>query len=602
MQSQSYGHSRLLILSGCRWVQAAAVILILSGAWSLGAQAQVSVLDPGLRAVGNAVSGGSPIGRVAPSVGLPVGRGLSAAGGDVLENLATAVPRRVVTVSVNGITAGGPVSAVDAEAVTQGLVGPAVPTSRIEGARLDLLKRYRDAGFPLVTVAAALTSDGTLRYTVTEGRIVEVKLDGDIGPAGSKVLDFLNNLVQPGPVNAARLERWLLMAQDVPGVSLQTVLRPSESEPGSLTLVARVSRSAVSGYVAMDNRAYRFSGPEQVLGLVGFNSFTSFGERTEFSLYRSLLNNTQIFGQAALEGFVGSSGLKVRLYAGAGDTQPGGTLRTAGYDGQSVVAGGQVSYPLVVTRQQKLNLLGVFDMIQSAVFLGGATGPSSKDSLRVVRLGADYALQDLVFGISRPAVNQVSARLSHGLPFLGASHTGSTSLGRQGSTVEYTKFMIEMSRNQTLFSPWQDASVNLLMQVAGQGSRDVIPSAEKYYLGGMRFTRGFYAGQVTGDNAVAGTLEVQLNTGLAGEAFGASYDMGLQFYGFYDTGQTFENRALDANRRLSSFGVGVRAALTSQLELDIEGVSRLTRSPESSSGAIKPLAEKAMYWRLLGRF
>ena len=520
----------------------------------------------------------------------------------MLENLATAAPRRVVTVSVDGIAAGGPVSPGDVEGLTRFLVGPAVPTSEIEGARLALLKRYRDAGFPLVTVAAALTSDGKLRFTVTEGRITEVKLDGDIGPAGSKVLDFLNNLIQPGPVSAARLERWLLMAQDVPGVSLQTVLRPSESEPGALTLVARVSRAAVSGYVAADNRAYRFSGPEQVLALVGFNGVTSFGERTELSLYRSLLNNAQIFGQASLEGFVGRSGLKVRLYAGAGDTQPGGALRTAGYDGQSVVAGGQVSYPLILTRQQKLNLSGMFDMIQSAVFLGGATGPSSKDSLRVVRLGADYALQDLVLGSSRPAVNQVSARLSRGLPFLGASHAGSTSLGRRGSNVEYTKFTLEASRNQTLFSPWQDASVNLLMQAAGQGSRDIIPSAEKYYLGGMRFTRGFYSGQVTGDSAVAGTLELQLNTGLAGEAFGAPYDVGLQFYGFYDTGQTFENRALDANRRLSSFGIGVRAALTSYLELDVEGVSRLTRSPESSSGAIRPLAEQALYWRLLGRF
>ena len=168
--------------------------------------------------------------------------------------------------------------------------------------------------------------------------------------------------------------------------------------------------------------------------------------------------------------------------------------------------------------------------------------------------------------------------------------------------MEFTKFTIEMSRNQTLFSPWQDASVNLLMLVAGQGSRDIIPSAEKYYLGGMRFTRGFYAGQVTCDSAVAGTLELQLNTGIAGEAFGTPYDVGLQFYGFYDTGQTFENRALDANRRLSSFGIGVRAALTSYLELDVEGVSRLTRSPESSSGAIRPLAEQALYWRLLGRF
>jgi hemolysin activation/secretion protein len=487
-------------------------------------------------------------------------------------------------------------------ALTQGLVGPAVPTSSIEAARLGLLRRYRDAGFPLVTVAAALTADGKLRYTVTEGRVAEVQLDGDIGPAGSKVLEFLQNIVQPGAVSAASLEKWLLLAQDVPGVALQTVLRPSESEPGALTLVARVSRTAISGYVAADNRAYKFSGPEQVLGLVGFNSFTSFGERTELSLYKSLFNNTQIFGQAAIEGFLGGSGAKVRLYAGAGDTRPGGTLRTAGYDGQSVVAGAQISYPLLYSRQQKLNLLGVFDMIQSTVFLGGTSAPSSKDSLRVVRLGVDYALQDLVFGPSRPAINQVSARLSRGLPALGASHTGSTTLGRQGSNVEYTKFTAEISRNQTLFSPWQDATVNLLALVAGQGSRDVIPSAEKYYLGGMRFTRGFYAGEVTGDSAFAATVELQLNTGVAGEAFGQPYDVGLQFYGFYDMGQSFENRALDANKRLSSVGIGVRAALTSYLELDLEGVSRLTRSPESSSAAVKPLSEQAFYWRLLGRF
>ncbi len=565
------------------------------------ALAQAPVLDPALRATGAAVSSGSPVSRVAPVRVLPVGPGL-VGGGEVLENLATAAPRRVVSVLVEGVSAGAPLGSDDVAGLTSGLVGPAVATSAIEAARLGLLRRYRDAGFPLVTVAAALTSDGKLRYTVTEGRVAEVQLDGDIGPAGSKVLAFLQNIVQPGPVSASSLERWLLLAQEVPGVSLQTVLRPSESEPGALTLVARVTRTAISGYVAADNRAYRFSGPEQALGLVGINSLTSFGERTELSLYRSLLNNTQIFGQAAIEGFLGSSGAKVRLYGGAGDTMPGGTLRTAGYDGQSVVAGAQVSYPLIYTRQQKLNLLGVFDMIQSTVFLAGTSAPSSKDSLRVVRLGADYALQDLVFGASHPAINQVSARVSRGLPWFGASHTGSTTLGRQGSNVEFTKFTVEMSRNQTLFSPWQDASVSLLALVAGQGSRDIIPSAEKYYLGGMRFTRGFYAGEVTGDSAVAATVELQLNTGVAGEAFGQPYDVGLQFYGFYDTGQSFENRALDANRRLTSVGVGVRAALTTYLELDLEGVSRLTRSPASSSAAVKPLAEQAFYWRLLGRF
>ena len=107
---------------------------------------------------------------------------------------------------------------------------------------------------------------------------------------------------------------------------------------------------------------------------------------------------------------------------------------------------------------------------------------------------------------------------------------------------------------------------------------------------------------MTGDSAISATFELQLNTGVSGELFGTPYDVGLQLYGFYDTGQTFENRALDANRRLNSFGLGVRAALTTYLELDLEGVSRITRTPEGNSAAIKPLGEKALYWRLLGRF
>src|SRR6185369_15839011 len=108
------------------------------------------------------------------------------------------------------------------------------------------------------------------------------------------------------------------------------------------------------------------------------------------------------------ETFIGSSGLRIRLYAGAGDTRPTGELRQVGYDGRTVVAGAQVSYPIIYTRQQKLSVTGMFDFIQSDVFTssGGTDTLTSKDSLRVLRLGADYALQDLLFGAPRPAVNQ----------------------------------------------------------------------------------------------------------------------------------------------------------------------------------------------------
>ena len=544
---------------------------------------------------------GSPIPRIAPPPPPNVAPGLTTPSAEPLQNLAPNTPRRVTAVVVDGSTI---LPADQVQAITAGTVGPAVPTSTIEGARLELLRRYRDDGYPLVTVAASLAADGRLRYTITEGRIAEVQLDGDIGPAGTKVLDFLGNLILPGPVKASALERWLLLAQDVPGVSLQTVLRPSESEPGALVLVARVSRSAVTGFLAVDNRAYRYTGPIQGLGVVGYNSLTSLGERTELSLFKSIFDNSQIFGQVAFESFIGKSGLKIRLYGGAGDTRPTGALALVGYNGRTVVAGAQVSYPVIYTRQQKLSVTGLFDMVQSDVYTStaGSTTLTSKDSLRIVRLGFDYALQDLTFGAARPAVNQATMRISHGLDAFGASHTGSITLGRLGSNTEFTKVTAEISRNQTLFSPWQDATVSLLMVGAGQASRDVLPSAEKFYLGGMRYTRGFYAGEVTGDNALAATAELQLNTGYQTSVFGSAYDIGLQFYGFYDWGESWENKRLDADKSLRSFGIGLRAALTRNIEVDVEGVNRLTRQTQSSSGGVKPLGEKAMYMRMLARF
>jgi hemolysin activation/secretion protein len=49
---------------------------------------------------------------------------------------------------------------------------------------------------------------------------------------------------------------------------------------------------------------------------------------------------------------------------------------------------------------------------------------------------------------------------------------------------------------------------------AGQWTNDILPQAEKFYLGGNRLGRGYYAGQVTGDRAWAVSMELQYNIAL----------------------------------------------------------------------------------------
>ena len=511
------------------------------------------------------------------------------------------MPDAVVPVSSVSIEGATVFPSADVEGLTSGLVGKTTKLRQIDDARLAIVRKYRSGGYPLVAVDVDLRKSGLVRFVVSEGRIAEVRVEGDIGSAGEKVRGFLENLLQERPVSALRMERWILMAQDVPGVTLQTLLSPSDVEPGAMVLTARVRRQVVSAAVSMDNRAYKLSGPDEVLATVNLNSLSQFGERTELSLFRSMFQPAEIFGQAAVEGFIGNSGLKLRVYGGAGHSTPRGDLAHAGFDGVTTVFGAAVSYPLIKQRRQVLNLSGNFDANESDILTGKPAARSSYDSVRTLRFGADYVLADTWISTAYPAVNTAMVKVSRGLSALGASTNGQALSGRQGSRYDFTKMNAEISRDQTLFQPWTDSSVTFYALAAGQASGSVLPPSEKFEQGGMRFTRGFYAGEVTGDNAIALTGELRLNTRFSVPAFGQVLDTAAQFYTFYDWGQTMENQAVDPNRRLVSYGLGVRMSLTDRTEFGLEGVRRETRVVNSSS-TLKPLSADALYWRVVVKY
>jgi hemolysin activation/secretion protein len=539
------------------------------------------ILPPAPPAVSTEGIEAPPIGPVAPISGPPV---------------------RIIAVSVGGVTV---YPAPEIAALTQGLTGAAVPFFQIDAVRQQILARYRADGYMLSTVSASYdAASGRLSFRVTEGRIASVKLDGDIGPAGTQVLRFLDRLTQERVIDAATMERYLLLAQDVPGVILHAVLQPSTEEPGALNLVAQVSRQAVSGLVATDNRASPQTGPIETLAGISLNSFTEFGDKTEVSMYHAW-PNSQTFGQLSFETFIGSSGLKVQVYGGAGATVPTGPLAAIGYNGITQVFGAKASYPVIRSRRQTLNTYLALDGVETEIDTnsggGGTSSLTSYDALRIVRLGADYAASDLWAGDARPAVNGVSGRLSRGMDILGATTNGaSPPPPRQGEQTNFVKFNFQLSRTQTLFYPWQGASVALLGLVTGQWSDAILPPSEQFYLGGAQFTRGYYSGQVAGDKALVATVELQLNTEIDLSHLGLSAELNSQFYVFYDWGEVWQNQPNTLEPRIASAGGGVRIQATRYVEVDFEGAARFNRFPNGHD--VSALNGGAFYWRVLGRF
>jgi hemolysin activation/secretion protein len=292
----------------------------------------------------------------------------------------------------------------------------------------------------------------------------------------------------------------------------------------------------------------------------------------------------------------------LKVYGGSGRANPSGPLGEVHYRSYLTVFGGALNYPLLLRRNQALDVALHFDGTENAINIAGVR--DSTDSLRVARLAGLYAWQDLWAGDNRNALNLFNLEESHGITLLGSSPNGRTAppAGRSDAQMDFWKLTGSISRVQTLFSPFDDATVALRTEAGGQYSPDILPSEEEFYLGGSRFTRGYYSGQVVGDKAAYATAELQLNTGDDVTLFNQDIALGAQFYGFYDWGETWSNLSSDLNHRIASFGGGVRLGLTKNLELDGELTERLTTQLEPVATGVPPLAETVLYWGVTAHY
>src|SRR5262249_40176862 len=135
--------------------------------------------------------------------------------------------------------------------------------------------------------------------------------------------------------------------------------------------------------------------------------------------------------------------------------------------------------------------------------------------------------------------------------------------------------------------------------VTGQWTQAILPPVEQFYLGGSRFTRGYYSGEVAGDKALAATVEFQLNTLIDLSWIGYRNEVQSQFYIFYDWGEAWENLSTARGARLAWAGGGARLQVSRNVEVDFEALGRLVLQPPPSTNDLNGIG---LYWRVVGRF
>ena len=490
------------------------------------------------------------------------------------------------------------------DALVRPLIGRQIPASDVFKLAEAIQRKYRDDGYFLatVTVPQQRVADGRLRLMVTEGYISNILIEGDVGPVSEKAKEYLENLVGKKPINISDLERYLLLTEDLPGIKVKAVMRPGR-EPGSSELIAQLQREWWDLFNQTDNRGSNFTGPVQSLFAGGINSFTAMGDRLELS-YFTTLDSENNFLQGAYSGYIGSEGFRFRLYGGYGRIRPGDPISQTGYFGQVTIAGLQLYHPIIRSRRVNVALNGSFDYYRSIVDVTGNIRLSSVD-LRSVRGWIDASYRDPFNGVTYGNI-----RFSKGVNVLGASKAGDQLLPRQGADPNYFKVNAELSRLQGLYSD-DDFALNLFVTGAAQLTDSILPPSEKFFLGGERLGRGYYAGQVTGDRAIAASIELQLSfavpysdvqpSSAPSSVAGRVRGLPLQLYAFYDYGKawnlaTFETPTIVAR----SYGFGVRANVGDTLTVEAEAVRRIDLAVD---GAAAPrLNPWGAYFRATTRF
>ena len=146
------------------------------------------------------------------------------------------------------------------------------------------------------------------------------------------------------------------------------------------------------------------------------------------------------------------------------------------------------------------------------------------------------------------------------------------------------------TRYQTLNDAW-----SLKLSAASQTASRPLFTSQQFYLGGAAYGRGYGAAEISGDNGLAGSLELRFD-----QKLNFRYWSGYQLYAFGDAGAVWnDGYRLSEGLSLTSAGAGVRLFLWDDVQADLGVAVPLSyRAPDNERRSARFLFTLSSAFRL----
>lgn len=454
---------------------------------------------------------------------------------------------------ISGIVFEGAKAPAPVAAAAQPFLGK--PTSRKTLAALAdaLSAAYKRSDVALYTVAirAQDLSRGVVTVSLVEGRIARVELKGDTPADHPQLLRRLAPLIEETPLTRATFERQLVLARAIPGLTLAATDFSEPQRDGTLVLAVTPQQRRHKFTLAASNRGVASLGDGQIDGRAEFYGLASDGDVLTLAGSAASDFDRYLYGSLGYAAPVGGDGLTASASAAYLKTRP----RRIPVEGTAKLVNLSLGYPLIR------------DFHRAADVSIGIDGLNSRNAtLGNVIASEDTRAARAAFGMSITQPRRslsFSASLSHGLDLFDARVVAPL------SEATFVKATASAGIVQAI-----GARGALRLSASGQFSRDRLPAAERFAIGGEALGRAFDTALLSGDRGGGGLAEVAwrpLKTGLLAAS---------ELYGFGDYAGIHAGRRgpfAATSYDLASVGAGLRARYRGKAELGVEAARSVDR-------------------------
>jgi hemolysin activation/secretion protein len=416
-------------------------------------------------------------------------------------NLPASLPFEVKQIRIIGNTV---FSTEELHALIAHQEGKQLTLSQLEALATVITAYYQERTYPLARaiIPAQTIKDGVVIIQVVEARYGAVQLNNSSRVRDSLLNATLSSLTNGAQITSKELDHALLLLSDVPGVTVNAVLKPG-TEVGTSDLdVTTTTRAASFATVSVDHYGNPYIGRERLGGTLSFLNPLRSGDTLNVNFVTT--GDGMNYGRIGYDILLNGAGTRAGVAYSAMCYKLGSSARALDANGTASIASVWVKHPLLRSRQANIYTQLQYEAKQLRDHIDVSDTRTDRHLNNwIVSLNGDWRDNFLSAGVTMWNFSVTHGRVA--FKDQTASMFDAISAQTRG---EFSKAMLNVSRIQALTH--RD---NVHLNMSAQWADSNLDSAEKMSVGGPYSVRAYDIGALSADTGYFGSIEWRHNLG-----------------------------------------------------------------------------------------